>query len=244
MAQVSAIIDTLKSCLKSHSLRYQEVAIALSLSEASVKRLFRTRSFDLAQLESICQLMGMEISDLIQTMNQHNPGLSQLSLEQEQEIAKDPATLLVAVCVVNRWRFEDIVSFYDFSEAEIIQKLALLDKLNIIELQTNNRIKIKVAANFHWQSNGPIATFFKRTIERELFNVDFDQRPNHLTILNGMLSPFSANAFLLKLRKLVQEFEQLNNTDADLDIHEKDGITIVLAMRDWHYSTFTPFIRA
>ncbi|BFM11040.1 helix-turn-helix transcriptional regulator [Simiduia litorea] len=244
MAQVTAIIDTLKSCLKAHGLRYVEVAKVLNLSEASVKRLFRTRSFDLEQLQNICQLMGMEISDLIQAMNQRNPGIAQLSVAQEEEIAKDPATLLIAVCVLNRWTLEEMVSFYRFSESDIIRKLALLDKLNIIELLPNNHIKLKVAANFHWQHNGPIATFFKSTIERELFNADFEQPSNHLAILNGMLSAQSAQAFQLKLKKLAQEFDQINNADAALDVNKRDGVTLVLAMRDWHYSTFQSFIRA
>ncbi|MDN3639170.1 helix-turn-helix transcriptional regulator [Simiduia curdlanivorans] len=243
MAQVAAIIDTLKSCLKAHGLRYVEVAQALNLSEASVKRLFRMRSFDLEQLQAICQLMGMEISDLIQTMQQHNPGLVQLSLAQEEEIAKDPATLLIAVCVLNRWTAEEMVSFYRFKMTDIIRKLALLDKLNIIELLPNNHIKLKVAANFHWQPNGPIAKFFKHTIERELFNADFEQPANHLAILNGMLSPQSTQAFQLKLNKLAQEFDQLNNADAALDVSKRDGVTLVLAMRDWHYTSFQRFIR-
>ena len=51
MAQVAAIVDALKSSLKAHKLKYRDVAIALDLSEASVKRHFRTCDFDLEQLD-------------------------------------------------------------------------------------------------------------------------------------------------------------------------------------------------
>lgn len=122
-------------------------------------------------------------------MNQKHPGLNQLTLAQEQEIAKDATTLLITVCVLNRWSMQEIANFYDLEEAAIIQKLALLDRLGIIELLPNSRIKLKVAANFHWHTGGPIANFFKRTIERELFDADFSEPPNQLFILNGMFSP-------------------------------------------------------
>ncbi|UTA46772.1 helix-turn-helix transcriptional regulator [Simiduia sp. 21SJ11W-1] len=243
MAQVNAIIETLKRRLKAHGLRYADIAGPLGLSEASIKRLFRTQAFDLPQLQIICRCMGMEISDLIQAMQHAHPGVSQLSLEQEQQIAKDTATLLITVCVLNRWSLEDIRQFYQFSEQDIIRKLALLDRLNIIECLPGNRIKLKVAANFHWRPDGPIAQFFRRTIERELFNADFSATGNHLAILNGMLSEESGQLLQRKLAQLARDFNQLNDADAKLPLDQRQGTTLVLAMRDWQYQAFKPYVR-
>ena len=64
MAQVDAILEALKAQLKAHKIRYRAVADTLNLSEASVKRLFRTQGFDLPQLQRICQMMDMDIGDL------------------------------------------------------------------------------------------------------------------------------------------------------------------------------------
>lgn len=243
MAQVEAIVDALKVTLKAHKLKYRDVAEVLGLSEASVKRLFSTRAFDLQQLELMCQMMGMEISDLVQTMTERQVTIQELSREQEEEIASDPVMLMITVCVLNRWSFDEITSFYQISDAECIQKLARLDRLRIIELLPKNRIKLLVAPNFSWRKQGPIERFFHNTIKSELFSAAFDQSQNKLLVLNGMLSEHSNHEFQRKLEKLAREFDLLNNTDAGLSIGQRHGTTVVLAMRDWHYDVFKPLRR-
>ena len=65
MAQTAAIIKVLKQTLKIHGKRYVDVAEALDLTEASVKRLFSDEQFSLKRLDQICNMLGIEISDLM-----------------------------------------------------------------------------------------------------------------------------------------------------------------------------------
>ena len=52
--------------LKAQGKTYRDVAVALGLTEASVKRLFSKQSFSLHRLDQVCQLLEMEITDLAQ----------------------------------------------------------------------------------------------------------------------------------------------------------------------------------
>jgi DNA-binding Xre family transcriptional regulator len=244
MAQVDALVESLKAALKSHNLKYRDVAEVLELSEASIKRLFSTRSFSLQQLQQICLMMGMEISDLVQLMTERQSHLQELSVEQEEEIVRDPGFLIITVCVLNRWTFEDILRHYTFSEHEVVQKLARLDRLKIIELLPKNRIKLLVAPNFSWRKNGPIQQFFLSTIEKELFNAKFDKPDHKLVVLNGMLSAASNGELQKKIERLAREFDQLNNTDAGLPLEERQGYTLVLALRNWQYDQLAKYRRA
>ena len=112
MAQINSLLSTLKKALKSHGITYAELAPKLDLSEASVKRLFAEQTISLQRLEQICQLMELEISDLVQMMNEQQPRLQHLSIQQEQEITQDLVLLLITVSVLNRWTLPDIISFY------------------------------------------------------------------------------------------------------------------------------------
>ena len=149
MAQTNLLIDTLKLSLKAHGKTYVDVSKHLNLSEASVKRLFSERSFSLQRLDEVCQMMNMEITDLVQLMNENNTvHVSGLSEEQEKEIANDLGLLLVTVCVLNRWAMQDIIDYFRLSESECIGYLAKLDKLKLIELLPKNKVKLLVTANF------------------------------------------------------------------------------------------------
>ena len=117
MAETAQLIDTLKKALRAHGMTYADVAVHLALSEASVKRLFSEKSFSLQRLDQTCQLIGLEISDLVQQMKEEaaRSRLSALTEEQEREIAGDIELLLTTVCVLNCWtprrRYSTIFAF-------------------------------------------------------------------------------------------------------------------------------------
>jgi len=238
MAQLTTIIKVVKKQLRAQGLTYADVAIALELSEASVKRLFAEQNFTLQRMEVISELLGLELSELMQLVAKEQQQLSELSVAQEQEIADDLPLLLVTVCVMNHYSFQEIIDDYEISETECIRKLAKLDKLKLIELLPNNRIKLLIAPNFKWQPRGPIQQFFRRKIQRDFFRTDFDKEMEKLNVLNGMLSKESVKKVQGRMQRLADEFNNLIKEDAHLELNEKHGITLVMAKRQWDYSIF------
>lgn len=239
MAQTSLIISTLKKTLKSHGKTYADVATHLGLSEASVKRMFAQQTVSLNRLDAICHMLDMEITELMQQVNDATARqISELSDEQEQQLVSDRELLLITIMVINNWTLEDILEAYNFTEAQCIQHLAKLDRLNIIELLPNNKIKIKVSSNFKWRNNGHIQRFFRDNIESEFFNSKFSQPQEKLVVLNGMLSQESNAIFQRKLERLAREFDEMAKEDVTLPMSERLGYTSVLAVRDWRFTVF------
>lgn len=243
MPQTRELVTTLKAALKSQGKTYADVAVALDLTEASVKRIFSQQNFSLDRLDRVCQMLGMEISDLVQMMNERRQQLQQLTWAQEQELTDDVTLMLVAVCVLNRWTMDEIIDYYRISEHECIRHLARLDRLKLIELLPKNRIRLLVAPNFSWIENGPIQQFFQKKIGQEFFHTGFNREHESLIVLNGMLSSQSSAELQRKLRRLAREFDALNNDDAALELDERRGATLVLALRDWRFGLFKPIIR-
>jgi transcriptional regulator with XRE-family HTH domain len=244
MAQTRELIKTLKTALKAQGKTYADVAVELGLTEASVKRLFSKQSFSLSRLDQVCHLLDMEITDLVQLMNEQQQRLQQLSIEQEKEITNNVTLTLVAVCILNRWTMDDILLYYHISETECIRHLAKLDRLKVIELLPKNRIRLLVAPNFSWRENGPIQLFFQKKISQEFFNTRFSRDDECLIVLNGMFSSQSNAELQRKLKRLAREFDLLNNDDVALDLEKRHGTTLVLALRGWQYGLFQPFIKA
>ena len=177
-------------------------------------------------------------------MNEQQQRLQQLTIEQEKEITGNVMLTLVAVCVLNRWTMDDILSYYHISKTECIRHLARLDRLKVIELLPKNRIRLLVAPNFSWRENGPIQHFFQKKISQEFFNTRFSRDDECLIVLNGMFSSQSNAELQRKLKRLAREFDLLNNDDAALDLADRNGTTLVLAMRGWQYGLFQPLVKA
>jgi DNA-binding Xre family transcriptional regulator len=244
MAQTKLIISTLKKTLKSHGKTYADVAKYLDLSEASVKRMFAQDSFSLSRLDAICQMMNMEITELIQIVSDHTARqIVELSEEQEKELVNDIELLLVTISVIHHWTLDDILDAYTLSETQCIRHLASLDRLNIIELLPSNKIKIKISPNFKWRKNGYIQRFFRENIETEFFTSRFSLPQEKLVVLNGMLSQESNAIFQRKLERLAREFDELTKDDSSMPLGKRFGYTSVLAVRDWGFSVFDQFKR-
>ena len=238
MSQTLALVQALKRALRAKGITYAAVAAQLDLSENSVKRLFATSGFSLARLEQVCAMADMEISDLVQSMQEDARRIEMLSEEQEREVAGDIKLLLVAICVLNRWSAQEILATYKLTEPECIQLLAKLDRLKIIELLPKNRVKIIVAKNFKWRPNGPIQQFFQATVQPDFFDSKFQQPGEKLLFRNGMLARGSNAIMMKKLERLAAEFDELHDADIGLPLAERFGTGLVLAVRAWEFSAF------
>lgn len=243
MNQTKQLLAAVKRILKSRGLTYADCAQALDLSEASVKRLFAEQSFSLQRLERLCEWLQLEFADLVSAMHEQRPLVGELSEIQETEIAGDTELLLVAVCTLNHWRFDEILSHYQFDEPQLIRLLVRLDRLGLIELLPGNRIKLRIAANFRWRPGGPIQQFFQNYVKQDFFRSDFSSDHEQLLVINGMLSAANNARFQSRLRQLAEEFQELSRQDAALPLPQRFGTTAVLALRRWQYPRFSPYVR-
>jgi len=243
MPQTSQLIDTLKQTLKAHKLTYADVARQLDLSEGSVKRLFSDQTFSMARFEEVCQMMNLEFSDLVQLMQEKTSNLSRLTIEQEKQIVSDHILLLVTVCVLNRWDTDDILRHYKIERTELIHQLATLDKMKVIELLPGDKIKLLTSSNFQWIANGPIQQFFQHKVVPDIFNSRFDRQTETLLVNNLMITRKTNAVLQQKLDRVFMEVEQLNKADAGLPISEKQGTTLVMAVREWNYGMFADLRR-
>ena len=238
MAQSEDLVKTLKIELKQHGLTYADVASALSLSEASVKRMFADKHFSLKRLDTICQLMGMEITDLVFRYEENRSTISHLSYEQEKELVSDMKLLLIAVAARNHCTFDEIIGRYEISQTECIQYLARLDRLGIVELLPNNRIKLIISEDFRWLENGPIEAFYMDKLQSEYFDCHFNQSGELRLFLTGAISSTTQDILYKKLDMLAREFATMLRQDLSVPLTERTNTGVVLAIRNWEFSAF------
>ncbi|PHQ82483.1 MAG: transcriptional regulator [Coxiella sp. (in: Bacteria)] len=233
MSQIAQIVSVVKQQLKAASKTYADVAIQLGISEASVKRLFSQQDLTLERLQKICQMMGLELLDIMRLARQQRPAVQQLTLAQEQSIINDETLMLVLICVLSHWTLDNIVAYYTLSKADCISKLIALNTLGIIELLPNNHIRLRIASNFDWLPDGPIYAFFKRHMQHDFMHCQFDQSNELFVCKSGMLTEEANRLLQREMRKLADKFLALSNEDIARPLAERDGSAIMIALRPW-----------
>lgn len=243
MSTTHDLVSALKRELKAARMTYADLARALGLAESSVKRMLARGDMPLSRVDAVCRVLRLDFAELARRVADAQPLLSELSAEQERAVVADKRLLLVAICVLSQWTLEQITAAYRLSEAECVKHLAQLDRLGIIELRPLNRYRLKLAKTFRWRPHGPVMSYFREQVLLDYFGGGFDGPGEGVMLVHGSVSRAMAPAFLERLQRVAQDFAQQHQTDQKLAERDREGYTLVLAMRSWEFAAFTALRR-
>ena len=152
--------------------------------------------------------------------------------------------LLVAVCIINHWQFDEILAKYTFSQAQLTGMFTKLDKLGIISLLPSNRYHRKISRSFRWQPRGPIQNYFIQSILQDYLDSSVQSSGNHFHFVWGMLAKESAIELNRKIHQLVDEYLPIAELDRRIPVAEKMTSSLLVMFReDWEPQKFKREIR-
>ncbi len=232
------LVSALKRCLKIKGVTYKNLSLTMNLSESSVKRLFASNNLSLQRFEQVCEVVGLSIFDVGKMAREEDEVQDPhtLSVEQEQALADEVKLLIGFHLILNGWDFDRINDAFDWSEPEVIKILTTLDKLNLISLLPNNKVKTLTAHNIRWRKNGAVRRCYEQLAFSEILNDRFIKEDQLLDFEVLELSPASINILKRKMEMLLREVNDLAAMDNSLKQNKKKSTGILLAMRPWVFS--------
>ena len=239
MSTTLDLVATIKKELKAAQMTYADLAQALGMAESSVKRMLAKGDMSLSRVDEICRALKIDFAELARRVADAQPLLKEMTAEQERAVVADKKLLLVAICVLSQWTLEQITAAYRLTEAECVKYLAQLDRIGIIELRPLNRYRLKLAKTFRWRPHGPVMNYFREHALLDYFAGGFDGSGEGLMLVHGSVSRALAPVFLERLQKVAQDFAQQHQTDQKLAQKDREGYTLVLAMRSWEFESFS-----
>lgn len=254
MADSQLLCKAIKQVLKTRGLTYRDLAGRLDLSEASIKRMFALQKLSLERVFHLCDVLQISFADLALRAEAMRETMPQLDWNQEELLVADTRLLLVAVCVLNQWQMAEIVTAYQITEEECIQKLLMLERIGILQLMPENRVKLKVARDFDWLPNGPIHHFFQTKIQKDFL----DQA--HMSIagvpasqqqiapqffIHGMFTPEALDEIQADISRMRQKISNLHLDNLHHPKARKISAGFLVALRmDWEPQMFSKMRRA
>lgn len=239
MSTTADLVIALKKELKAAQMTYADLARALGMAESSVKRMLAKGDMPLSRIDAICRALKLDFAELARRVADTQPLLAELTEAQEKAVVADKKLLLTAICVLSQWTLEQMTDSYRLSEAECIKYLAQLDRIGIIELKPLNRYRLKLAKTFRWRPHGPVMNYFREHALLDYFAGGFDGSGEGLMLVHGSVSRTLAPLFLERLQRVAQDFAQQHQTDQKLAEKDREGYTLVLAMRSWEFEAFS-----
>jgi transcriptional regulator with XRE-family HTH domain len=243
MSSGARLFDVLRADMKAAGLTYRALADRIGMSESSVKRMFGEQDMPLSRLAQVSEAIGTQFEDLLARAARPAPELARLTLEQERALVADPRLLLVAICCLSQWSFEQVLATYALTPAEVVAALTRLDRLGLIELRPGNRYRLAVGRSFHWRREGPVIAYLRRHVVEEFFDAGFDGRGEALVTVHGQLSAAGAAEVAQRVGQLAGAFVQRQREDQRDAGTACDGYTLIVGLRSFELGAFTAMRR-
>jgi DNA-binding Xre family transcriptional regulator len=238
MSTTADLVTALKQEMKATQMTYADLATELGMAHSSVKRMFAQGDMNLSRIDAICRALKLDFAELAQRVADAQPLLAEMTDAQERALVLDKKLLLTAINVMSHWTVEQMLAQYTLTLAECVKYLAQLDRLGIIELKPMNRYRLKLAKTFRWRPNGPIMEYFRDNAALDFYSGGFDRHGEGLVFVHGSVSRALAPSFVERLQRVAQDFAQQHLADQKLDARDREGYSLLLAMRSWEFAAF------
>jgi DNA-binding Xre family transcriptional regulator len=238
-ARTSTLVAALKTTLKAREITYRDLAVRLSLSEASVKRLFAEETFTLKRLEDVCDVLEIDFFELARIARGASADTDEMTLKQEEALAADPRLLGMFYLAFNDQTIEAILETYDLTKAECLALLLQLENLGLIEVGANDAIRLKVPKTLRLRNSGPIRKVHGRAVVADFLQADFASKGGYFRFEFRELSRASVALIERKLTRIAEEFHELAELDGYLPPDQRQTIGMALGVRPWVISLVT-----
>lgn len=226
------LFDSLRAHLKARNFTYKFLAAGIGVSEPTIKRIFSNNDCTIERFDEICRFLQVELTDLVKSTPKKRKLIEQLTRKQESELAENKKLLMVAVCVMGLWSFEDMLSHLTIPKTECISLMHRLDKIGFIDMQPKNKYRLLVAKDFTWIVDGPIMRLVKG-VSNDFFNHRFEAPGEVLKIINVRVSHQVRASLKARLEQIAQEYADQVVADSHLNLEERPPLSICIAVRSW-----------
>lgn len=207
--QRDSLFGVLKQVLKTRGYTYAKLATVMNCSELTVKRLFKEKDCKMSRLQEICAIVGMSLADLVDMQARMSSSAQYLSRDIEQALADDPKIFVFLLLLVSWLDTKRIAIECKLTQAQIYQQLRTLEKLGVIELQTDNKVKYLVSLPIRWRLEGPLNGLIKQANMRYICHcIDEAANVNYA---------FSSASRLMSVESSAQIQESLGQLKRDFD---------------------------
>jgi transcriptional regulator with XRE-family HTH domain len=142
--EVEAVLEALKRALKERGVTYVAVAKALGTSLPTVKRMLNKGAIPLSTLARIAALVDLSIGELADRAGKTRPPITFFDDAQDELFFRRPEMLAYFIRLADGESPQQIERACSLSEASTTAYLLALDRVKLVELLPENRVRVLV----------------------------------------------------------------------------------------------------
>ncbi|MBF0362894.1 MAG: helix-turn-helix transcriptional regulator [Oligoflexia bacterium] len=244
MAVERLLIETLKKKIRHQNKNYEQLAEYLKVSLPTIKKMFSSKgnkknNISLERLGKCCDFLQITFFDLVKMAKEENAFVQKYFTQQQEEILTSNDNIFyLFFMLMNNHSAQDAKIKLKLNDNELDNYLLKLDKIKLIELHPEQKIKIMVPPNILWIPDGALRSYYATALSKKFFKAKFNSESEYIRILRGHFSEKKLKTLFSKLDIVVNEIsdsrEMISSKDDDEDDRtreDKQEMTFLLASR-------------
>jgi len=224
------LLATLKQQFKLRGLHYRDIALRLSVSEATVKRYLRGQGVSLVVLQDLIEIANLDFASLVLLAEEQSVKTTILTERQQSALKENRVLAAIFYFLSNGWTPSLIAMEFDFGE-EVERALVHLEGLRLIRRLSSNRVKVLAKHKLGEKFTGAVAELALESARGFLANIDLRSADCEWFLDTARLS----RASVARLKDLMTSFQvelrALSAKDRSLSQHETECYGFFLAVR-------------
>jgi transcriptional regulator with XRE-family HTH domain len=226
------VIESLKANLKIRGLSYRDLAKAWDISQSSVKRIMSSTEISLDRVEKACDLMDLSLGDFFHQIRfESRTDFFYLTPEQETKLAKDAEGLHYFLLLQHGWKPSEIIRRFSIPADRNVRLLNQLEKIGLIEVLPQGKIKQKYLSQLRFRKEGPIGKLLEKQVKTEFLESSFARTDEYFTFLTLSYSPSMSAKLKMRLTEISKEL--VADSDQQRSHPNSQEYGLVIAMRPW-----------
>jgi DNA-binding Xre family transcriptional regulator len=239
------LVEKIQTILKDRGLSYRDVALSLSLSIPSIKRIFSKKQITLENLLEICKLLDIAPSDLFFEAEQGRLKTFRFSKEQEHFFAAHPHYLAYFYQIRGKRTPAQIKSQFGLTDKSSAKYLKKLKEFGLVRFDGRKFVST-VEGAISWDDDGPIGKIYSAKMIQDLVGRSTSTKlggKKPLTDLKGfVLSKRQHDELLHDIATLSEKYQALSNQNSRLKQKNLEVLTSLFILGEKATNIFNDII--
>ena len=205
------ILVALKLTMKKQGITYAELGRRISVSEQTIKRMFREKECSLSRLIKICDAIDISLTQVVAFCDENLDEFYEFTDEQSLFLSEHPNHYRFMMLLYFGESVRDIQKTYHLDDRDVFYYLRDLDAHNFLELGANNQIRLLFRWPFRMRSHSPFHQEVKRyNTEFIHYVTDNDGKNNaHVESLFRFMSEDTLKDMQNEMRELNKKYRKI-----------------------------------
>ncbi len=209
--------EAMRQVMKSRKITYADLADQLGAAEVTIKRFFSEAKYS-GKLFSICEALNLSLFDLVEMAKSEKRKVFAFTAEQDEFFAEHLGHFAIFRELYRKNSVDSIQKRWELDQNRIFEILMKLEKLGLIEVYENERIKILPEGVMELKQNSKLEIVLREKLTAPFLELFTAEYPSDAFYMNSEveMSSDTYKLFLGDLNELTNKYCTLALRDKNL----------------------------